>query len=481
MSLCSLNVRAELVNPVGHIQYARGSISAEHPGEGLRILGSGSIIYTHDLISTSDKSFSVIQFEDNTRMSLRANTEFLIEEYHYEQQHPSNNVGLFQFLRGGARILTGLINKFNPDSINIKAAAYTIGIRGTELDLRICKENDCSEEASSILKRRNKLQYINSSSRVIGRVAYLTTSLSANNIITDKSRTISKGGPIYEGDELITGDDGYALIAFRDASRVTLLKNTRYSVDEFKFKPFTPPENQSFFSLVRGGIRALTGKIALLNKSKVEYSARTYTIGVRGTGFDLVHQKKCEQDGDSDTSLCQETPDLATIDPFEDNVYAHVWKDSIVIHKNNNETILEEDQIALLNDSADFPQILKELPLSLQNLSGPRPDTVDIDIESMFGTVKLKQLSPHAGLYVSVYDGHVVIQNTKGEEINLGAYEAAFGDENDNLYRIDEIPIFQLYDDIPKPLDFNEQHQNFLAFLGQDNSAVDTSLQCSIY
>ena len=71
-----------------------------------------------------------IIFEDNTLISLGANTEFIIEDYVFK---PAKNEQSFiaNITKGTMSCLTGLLSKLNPDGFKIKAKSSTIGIRGT--------------------------------------------------------------------------------------------------------------------------------------------------------------------------------------------------------------------------------------------------------------------------------------------------------------------------------------------------------------
>lgn len=97
-----------------------------------------------------------------------------------------------------------------------------------------------------------------------------------------RKRFIIKGDLIFDGDTLRTGD-GRAQIKFTDGGRVSLKKNTIYSVSEYYYDESERDPVKSFFELVTGTVRFVTGKIAKRNRTSFAIKTQTATIGVRGS------------------------------------------------------------------------------------------------------------------------------------------------------------------------------------------------------
>jgi hypothetical protein len=68
---------------------------------------------------------------DDTRLTIGPGSELLIREFEF---NPSSYAGdlAVSFLKGTARVVTGLIGKHAPDSVHFYTPTATIGIRGTE-------------------------------------------------------------------------------------------------------------------------------------------------------------------------------------------------------------------------------------------------------------------------------------------------------------------------------------------------------------
>ncbi|MBC8211159.1 MAG: FecR domain-containing protein [Gammaproteobacteria bacterium] len=126
---------------VGRVALLRGVGSATGADEKSRPITTGAAVYERDELTTGIKSFAVIAFNDKSRITMSAGTVFRIEEHQYKPEQPDENNAFFSFVRGGLRLVTGLIGKLNQKSFRIGTPTATIGIRGTGFDLAC--ENDC--------------------------------------------------------------------------------------------------------------------------------------------------------------------------------------------------------------------------------------------------------------------------------------------------------------------------------------------------
>ena len=96
-------------------------------------------------------------------------------------------------------------------------------------------------------------------------------------------RAVARGTAIYPGDQIST-QDGRLQIRFSDGGYVSLLPNTDFVVRAYSYDGRLDGEETSFFGLTRGAMRAVTGWIGRINKSRYTITTPTATIGVRGTG-----------------------------------------------------------------------------------------------------------------------------------------------------------------------------------------------------
>lgn len=96
-------------------------------------------------------------------------------------------------------------------------------------------------------------------------------------------RILSQRSQIGSGDTVNTERDSYAQIKFSDGGQITLKPNTAVKIDDFKFAEEKPADDSFLYSLVKGGLRAVTGIVGKRSKDKYQLGTATATIGIRGT------------------------------------------------------------------------------------------------------------------------------------------------------------------------------------------------------
>ena len=94
-------------------------------------LSNGSKIFFGDTIISKSKSNAQILFLDQTVLTLGEETELTIDEFVYD---PNSQDGSFvsTVKTGTVKFITGHISKKNPDNLEVKVPAGTLGARGTE-------------------------------------------------------------------------------------------------------------------------------------------------------------------------------------------------------------------------------------------------------------------------------------------------------------------------------------------------------------
>lgn len=101
------------------------------------------------------------------------------------------------------------------------------------------------------------------------------------------------GESIREGDRVVTGADGRIELRFVDGATMTIRAKTEFAVDEYRFDA---AGERSFFSLVRGAVRAISGAIGTRNRDDYRLETPTATVGIRGTDFETV-ETRCDVRG----------------------------------------------------------------------------------------------------------------------------------------------------------------------------------------
>lgn len=130
----------------GRVVSVQGRLTLVGGSRSGRALNNGDLVYPADVIETSADGLAVIVYQDGTRAVLRASTRMGIERYRYEPSNPESGNAAFNLVRGGLRILTGLIAQRTPSRFTVGTAVATIGVRGTGFDISCT--GACAEAAA---------------------------------------------------------------------------------------------------------------------------------------------------------------------------------------------------------------------------------------------------------------------------------------------------------------------------------------------
>src|SRR3989338_2589570 len=98
-----------------------------------------------------------------------------------------------------------------------------------------------------------------------------------------QTRALQKGDPVHESDTVITAKGASAQIKMRDGGFIAIRPDSQLKFDSFIFSGKEDGNERSFFSLLQGGIRAITGLIGQQNKGNYRIATAASTIGIRGT------------------------------------------------------------------------------------------------------------------------------------------------------------------------------------------------------
>lgn len=120
------------------------------------------------------------------------------------------------------------------------------------------------------------------SAGVAGNIQFINGKVYISNA-TAKNTELKKGDAILESDTVTTARESSAQIKMRDGGFIVVRPDTQLKIDRFVFSGKEDGSEKSFFSLLRGGIRAITGMIGQQNKRNYRIATLTSTIAIRGT------------------------------------------------------------------------------------------------------------------------------------------------------------------------------------------------------
>lgn len=153
--LAALSAYADGPSPgtaAGTATLVTGRVSAAAPSGEIRDLIKGGPVYPGEVIITASSSYVNIEFSDGGRVLLRPESRFSIERYQYAGGQAAPAAGqpapqesaFFRLLKGGFRAVSGLIGHTRRDDYAVQTPVATIGIRGTDYEVRYCA-GDCGD------------------------------------------------------------------------------------------------------------------------------------------------------------------------------------------------------------------------------------------------------------------------------------------------------------------------------------------------
>ena len=401
----------------GKVLAVRGATTVQAADGSARILGRGEAIEVGDVLSTGRKSFAILSFSDGTKMTLRPQTVFKVEQWSIE---PNQETAVTRLFKGGLRAITGFITKRNSRAFRINTAIATIGIRGTTFDARLC-EGDCQADAaaaSGVAVQR---------SQAVGRVGFVKGDASARRKDADFARPLEAGSPLYEGDIVTTRRGAFSILVFKDRGRGTLRGDTVFEIESLHYDEAEPEKDSAIFRLVRGGLRAVTGLMGKRNANRVRYRTAIATIGIRGTGFDLICIDACgagEPQAFRINPLDVLVPQAHAQSSLPPGLLATPWLNAIYALINGQPFEIPEGKVIFIPLSSLIPQELPQMPFQIKE---PKPGDVEVDENKLFNYEQGREGEP--GLHVACIEGTAC---AVGDEI-IAAGETLYTSENGDV------------------------------------------------
>ena len=153
------------------------------------------------------------------------------------------------------------------------------------------------------------------------------------------------GAEVFSGDTVTVGDTSNAQIGFTDLAIVALRSKSVFRIDEYAFDRNNESAlSKALFSLLRGGLRTVTGAIGQTNRDSYRMRAQSATVGIRGTHYTLV---VCQQDcSNSDGTLAA------------DGTYGGVLEGRVALTNAAGEREFGLDEYFYVADANTLPQQL---------------------------------------------------------------------------------------------------------------------------
>ena len=124
-------------------------------------------------------------------------------------------------------------------------------------------------------------------------------------------RPLTKGAELGNGDTVRTGDGARAQIRFADGAMMSLQPLTELRIDDFQYVGKANGDERGFFSLLKGGLRTITGWVGRSHRDSYRVKTAVATIGIRGTEYtaalDAANEELLVHTGEGLVEVCNET------------------------------------------------------------------------------------------------------------------------------------------------------------------------------
>lgn len=186
-----------------------------------------------------------------------------------------------------------------------------------------------------------------------GHVTHLSGTLSVTKA-DGTTKLLSIKSEVHEGDTLTTEEETYARVKFVDGGEVVLRPNSQLKIDAYAYQESKPAGDNIALSMLKGGLRAVTGLLGKRNRDKVSVNTPTATIGIRGTHFGALF---CRGD-------CGGIP-TTTGQPPANGLHVDVAGGSIILSNGAGQLVINTGQFGFVA-SFNTPPILVPPQLGIQ-------------------------------------------------------------------------------------------------------------------
>ncbi len=161
------------------------------------------------------------------------------------------------------------------------------------------------------------------------------------------------GADIEVGDVLLVGERSALQVRFLDESLASLRSNSRMQVEAFQHDRNKSGSDHLVLSLLKGGLRTVTGLIGKNNPDGFGLKTATATVGIRGTHFTALH--------------CAADCFNANGSPVADGTYGGVTDGTIGVGNQAGEVLFRQQEYFYVANQNSLPSRLLQVPRHLSD------------------------------------------------------------------------------------------------------------------
>jgi hypothetical protein len=128
LALLSGCATAYATQVAGTVTDVSGPLFVRTANGGIKVLAQQSLVEPGDTLVSEQDTYARIQFIDNSEITLGPNTQFRIDKFSFNEAHTENDHASIKLIKGGLRIVSGLISKRNKDRFIVDTATSSIHV-----------------------------------------------------------------------------------------------------------------------------------------------------------------------------------------------------------------------------------------------------------------------------------------------------------------------------------------------------------------
>jgi len=182
--------------------------------------------------------------------------------------------------------------------------------------------------------------------QAVGVVTHLSGVLTAKHL-DGSTALLAVQSQIQQGDTLITEANTYTRVKFLDNAEIVLRPASQLVVKNYLYDADKPEQDNIAMTLVKGGLRAVTGLVGKRNHDAVSFETPTATIGIRGTNFGALF---CQND-------CGGVPTTNGNVP-SNGLYVDVTQGAVIVANNAGQQIFQSGQFGFIANLNTPPMVI---------------------------------------------------------------------------------------------------------------------------
>ena len=121
----------------GNFLLVTGNVQVVNSQGTVRPATTGAAVESGETVMTQGGR-TQIRFTDTGLVSLQPNTEFKLADYRFREAGSNDESAIFNLVKGGIRVITGIVGRRTKTDYLVSTPTATIGIRGTEFLATLC-------------------------------------------------------------------------------------------------------------------------------------------------------------------------------------------------------------------------------------------------------------------------------------------------------------------------------------------------------